>query len=254
MACEYTYFIGQGPMDAAKLNDNCGAATEAFFALGDVMSFIVNPTPSYESHQESVSGLSLTSQRWQSGLDVTFTAAIKSWSAKNLASFLQGTDSGSVVAGSVVDEAITVPSAGRVYTEYQGISSVVVTTAGSPPTTLTLNTHYTVDARTGRLTFTDAGYSASGGAILVDYDHVGRNFKVNAMKNPLPEFKLRFNGVNRASPNTPVTVHVPRVQIGVAENLAFISDEMFTLDITGQILPDANNDFFYVEEANQYTA
>lgn len=251
MACNNTnYYVGQGTVYMRALGDGCGAATEAFYALGDADSFTISPTTTFIEHYESTSGLRKKALRVQDTQDTDFSLSVKNISAKNLAVFLAGTDAGSTVGGSVVDESIAVVAAGTVFTRYQGISAVTVT-SNSGAVTLTLTDDYTVDSRTGAITLTSAGYAkVVGGTIEVDYTHVGEQFDISALQNLSGDYEIRFEAINRSEPNTPMTVILHRASISTADELSLIGSDVMSLNITGAALEDANGDTLTIRKAN----
>lgn len=249
MSCNnQNYFIGQGKVMMRSLGDGCAAATEAFFEIGDADVFSISPTTTFIEHYESQSGLRKKALRVQDTQDKAFTLGIKNISAKNLSVLLAGTDSGSVAAGSVVDEVIAVASLGTVYTAFQGITSVVVT-SNSGVTTLVLDTDYTVDSRNGGITLIDLA-NVTANSIEVDYAHVGRQFSVNALQSLSGDYELRFNAINRSEPNTPWIIKILRGSISTADELSLIGSDVMSLSFTGEALDDANGDSIVIEKSN----
>lgn len=255
MACNNTnYYVGQGTVYMRALGDGCGAATEAFYSLGDADAFTVSPSTSFIEHYESTSGLRKKALRVQDTQDTDFSLSVKNINAKNLATFLAGTDNGSTVAGSVIAENIAVAAAGTVFTRYQGISSVSITTGGSSATAMSLTTDYTLDTRTGAITITATGWTKidadDDDSIDVDYDHVGEQFDIDTLQNIAGDYEIRFEAVNRSEPNTPVTVILHRASISTADELSLIGSEVMSLNITGAALEDANGDTMTIRKAN----
>jgi hypothetical protein len=172
-----------------------------------------------------------------------------------LVTLLRGTDDGVVAAGSVVDEQIAVPSTGWVWTQYQGISAVTVTSNTASPVTLVANTDYTLNTTYGGINITSSGLAkVVDDKVFVDYTHVGRQFLINALQNPLSDYEIRFNAINVASPNVPVVVTIKRANIGITEEMSLLSTDMLTLTITGEMLPVTDgaveSQYFTIEQAN----
>jgi hypothetical protein len=249
------YFIGQGRVYMRAIGDDCSPATESFYDVGDADEFIISPAPSYNSHYESQSGLRRKAARWVESIDTSFTLGVRNFNAKNLVTLLRGTDDGVVAAGSVVDEQIAVPSTGWVWTQYQGISAVTVTSNTASPVTLVANTDYTLNTTYGGINITSSGLAkVVDDKVFVDYTHVGRQFLINALQNPLSDYEIRFNAINVASPNVPVVVTIKRANIGITEEMSLLSTDMLTLTITGEMLPVTDgaveSQYFTIEQAN----
>jgi hypothetical protein len=249
------YFIGQGRVYMRAIGDDCSPATESFYDVGDADEFIISPAPSYNSHYESQSGLRRKAARWVESIDTSFTLGVRNFNARNLITLLRGTNDGSVAAGSVTNETIAVPSTGWVWTEYQGISNVTVTSNTAPEVTLVSGTDYRLNTNFGGIEITASGFAkVANNVISVDYTHVGRQFLINALQNPLSDYEIRFNAINVSSPNVPVVVTIKRANIGVTEEMSLLSTDMLTLTITGEMLPVTDgaveSQYFTIEQAN----
>ena len=242
------YFIGQGELNVRKLNDD-GTPAEAFWALGDTDSFTTDISVSKQNHYESESGVRRKAATWNTQTDMTFSMAVKNFNLANLAALLSGTDTGAVVAGSIVSptEVITIGAgdSGVVYTQYPGISAVSVWD-GDGVTALVLDTDYEIESVGGIAGFSGGIRILSGAPnftgpnIEVAYTHVGIQGAVEALTSPFANYEIRFNAVNMNAPSTQVIVEIPIAQFNPAESISWIGTDIASFDFTGDILTPAD--------------
>lgn len=257
MACNNTnYYVGQGKVYMRALGDGCAPATETFFALGDADSFVVSPTTSFIEHYESTSGSRKLALRVQDTQSTEFSLSVKNISAKNLAVFTAGVDAGATPAATgFVESKIPVVAAGTVFTRYQGISNVTVTTGGTLATAMSgLGVDYDYDSRTGAIEITPAGMAKitadDDDSIDVTYDHVGEQFDISALQKLSGDYEIRFEAINRSEPNTPISVILHRASVSTADELSLIGSDVLSLNVTGAALEDANGNTLTIRKAN----
>ena len=248
MACTNQHFVGNGEVLIRAIGDDCGAASESFRKVGDASELTISVSTDRGNHYESVSGLRRKTATWVNQTDSTFTLTVNDFNGPNLVDLFLGTDSGAVAGGNVTDEEIAVPAAGWVFTQYPGITSVVVT-SNSGATTLTLGTDYNIDSRNGGIQILQMS-NVTDNLIEVDYTHVGVEAIVEALQNSSQDYEIRFNGINLNSPNKPVIVTLKRARIYPAEELSLIGQDVTQMQFTGDLLLDSNGDVFEVKLAN----
>lgn len=240
------YFIGQGELNIRLLNDD-GTPAEAFWGLGDADVFTSDIAVSKQNHYESESGVRRKAATWNTQTDMTFTMNVKNFNTKNLAVLLSGTDTGSVVGGSIANEVVAIDAGadGTVYTAFPGISAVSVLD-GDGLTALVEGTDYEIEAVGGTVGFSGgirilpAAPNYTGPNIEVAYTHVGIAGAVEALTQSFKNYEIRFNAVNMNQPNTPVTVEVPVAQFNPAESISWIGTDIASFDFTGDILTPAD--------------
>ena len=248
MSCTNQHFVGNGEVLIRAIGDDCGAAAEAFRKVGDADELMISTSTDRGSHYESKSGLRRKTASWINQVDTTFSISVTDFNVGNLADLLLGTDSGAVAAGSVVDEAVSVPSTGWVFTQYPGITSVTITSNGGV-TTLVENTDYTIDSRNGGINILQMD-NVTNNIIEVDYTHVGIEGLINALQTSSQDYEIRFHGINLNSPNKPVIVTMKRARVYAAEELSLIGQDVTKLSFTGDLLLSSNDDVFTVMSAN----
>lgn len=258
MACgDQNYFVGNGPVYLRKIGDNCGGASEGWWAVGDANELSISISQDFGDHFESLTGNRVRSARWLNQTTANFTLSVQNFNATNLTALLQGSNSGAVVGAAVVNELHTDVYEGQVFfTDYPGISAVSLTlTTGSPNTPLVLGTDYTlVDAgRDGGIKIITNGPNipvASPFSVKVSYTHVGIAAAIEALQTNVSDYEIRFNGINLNAPNTPVIVKLHRAQVNAAESLGLIGQDISSLTFTGALLPNATQKFFSITLAN----
>ena len=196
------YFSGQGRVYVGARD--ASGNPQAMRWLGNVPELKVSLNVETLEHKESYSGQRLTDLQLIKGKDGEFSATIEDFSIENLELTLYGQTS-SVTAGTVTAEALpTGAVAGGLYLlANQFVSSVVVRDSAGSPATLTANTHYKVHAEQGAIELLNiTGFTQP---FRVDYAY-GAARRLAMFKSGQPEVWLRFDGLNTADGNKPVTV------------------------------------------------
>lgn len=243
------YFTGNGDVLMRRVGSDCGTVSEGWFKVGDANELMISIAQDFASHFESQSGNRLRTARWLNQTEVDFTLSVQNFDLDVLTALLQGTKNAAVVGGSVIDEVIGNVYEDRwVFTQYQGISAVTVT-SNSGATTLVSGTDYSLDARNGGIYIID-DTNVTANSIEVDYTHVGIEGSVDALTVPVEDFQIRFNGRNLTSPDKPVIVTMNRAQVNASETLSLIGQEITSLTFTGALLPDSNEEYFTVIKPN----
>lgn len=254
MACgNQNYFVGNGPVYLRRVGDNCGAPNEGWWSVGDANELKISISQDFADHYESLTGVRARSARWLNQTAADFTMSVQNFNATNLAALLQGTASGAVVGGSIVDESNTNVYEGQVFfVAYPGISAVSIDEGITP---LVLNTDYELvdGGRDGGIRIITGAPNISGSGPLtldVSYTHVGVSDVISALQTGVQDYEIRFNGINLNAPNTPVIVTMNRAQVNAAEELSLIGQDITSLSFTGAVLPDSGAEFFTVTLSN----
>lgn len=252
MANTNEYFVGNGKIYIRRL-DSTLAPEEGWREVGDANELSISISQDFGNHYESRSGNRVRAARWLNSTESSFTLSVQNLSIPNLVDLLQGTDSGSVASGNVVDESVPNGYFGAwVFTEHPGISNVTVEDGA---TALTEGTDYELDARNGGIKILEGSPNITSSepiTLTVSYDHVGIAGAVEALTNNVSDYEVRFNGINLTQPNVPVIVQMHRAQFNATEELPLIGQDITSLSFTGALLPDDNNQQFNVVKANEF--
>lgn len=141
---------------------------------------------------------------------------------------------GELLSDDLVDDDFTYLGNGeRHYT----ITALVIKDSASPQGTAVLNTDYTLDAATGKVTWLDvSGFTQPFEAA---YSHVAPA-SVSLLTAPTREYNVTLEFTNRANANDPGSLELYKVRFDPAGNLDFMSDELQIPDLTGSILADTS--------------
>jgi hypothetical protein len=238
--CTTEYLKGQGSIWIASRVAG-GAINGAWVAVGDTDSLEVSVDRSYVEHYESCSGSRNQTVRAIDQTTWGLSMNTFNFDKDALARALVGTAT-AVSGASVTDEAFTVFGSGTtIFTAHPDISTVVITnnTPGAP---LTVDTHYTVDALQGSITFTTAGLallttSGSNKTGLIDYAYAAYD-KIEANMVGEQEYAVRFSGINTVN-NEAVIAEIHRVSLSPASVLSLIGSDVAAYEMTGAVLPDS---------------
>lgn len=104
-------------------------------------------------------------------------------------------------------------------------------------------TAITINVNTSGKTITVAGTTKLGGQgvsvnLQVNYTYSSQA-QIDALTEPLQEYFLRFEGLNTANTNQPVVIEVFRFSNDPLKELALLSDNFGSFDITGSVLADS---------------
>lgn len=117
-------------------------------------------------------------------------------------------------------------------TRHRNITALVI--AG-----LTVNTDYTLDAASGRITMlTDNAHSP---AITASYSY-SDPASVSMLTAATKEYAVMFEFINKPDANDPGSIELYRVRLDPASNMDYLSDELQIPQIAGSILADTTKD------------
>lgn len=231
------YFSGQGKILVAKLTNGVPGA---FRWVGNVPEF----SPKFETakveHKESWSGQKLTDKNLNTENKATFSATLQEWDAANVALATKGEVRTTADLDPVVDKVL--PSALAVgdivdlgATNLTGVS--IKDSTGSP-VTLTLGTHYSLDADFGTITILSlsgltqplkASYTPATDTKVVPFFVAGQQ-----------QYAVRFEGVNTADGNKKCLVELYKVEPDPTQELPLITEEFGEFVIEGNCLIDSS--------------
>lgn len=118
---------------------------------------------------------------------------------------------------------------------HRAITSLSMEDSSTVPVTLVANTHYSLDAASGRVTWLDtAGMTLP---IIADYSHQDPAH-VSLLTAGQDEYFVSFENINKANSNDPGSVELYRVRFDPTSNADFLSDELQVMDLTGTVLAD----------------
>lgn len=245
MAAQDVYFSGQGIVYVA--DRQADGTILQYRDVGNVPALRVSLETDVVEHKESRTGQRLTDYRLTRENRARVTMTLEKFTRKNLQMLLFGTNqttgSTTVVTGEVLLADKTNIALGDIFfTKFPNVSALTLKVGGGP-TTLVLDTDYTLDAATGRITIISltAITAATAGNLQVDY--TGAAYEIVPMfKAANVERALRFNGLNTANSNASVIVELYRVIFDPVGNFDLINDELAQFEIEGSVLYDQTRD------------
>jgi hypothetical protein len=234
------FFQGRGPIFLAPLDAN-GNPGMSFQLCTDTFAISLATTPfDHFNKCGPVDVVDFHGIKDQSGsLDISFAEE----SDKIFAMGVLGTVTGAGSPGTVTAEALPLNIAvGDIYFlggghRHRAITALVITDDATP---LTLNTDYTLDAASGKVTFLTAGPGGSpNDAFLAAYGYTDPA-SVSMFTSPAKEYFLNHEFINKANNNKPGSIELYRVRFDPANNLDFMSPELQIMDLKGSALANLN--------------
>ncbi|HIP79462.1 MAG TPA: hypothetical protein EYH07_13505 [Kiloniellaceae bacterium] len=229
----HNYFSFQGQV---MLADNAAANSDPRL-LGNVATLELSLNAETIDHYESQTGRRSLDLQMVKTLSAEISLTLEEWTPDNLAFALWGSRA-DVTAGSVSGETVggASPSTGVPYQlDNMNVSNVVLTDSAGTPATLAEGTHYTLDARFGRITFLDlAGLTTP---IQAAYSYAGR-IDVALFTQPMKEYRLLFHGVDTLQGDRPVRVELYRTSFNPIQGLPLINEEIGQMEMSGALLAD----------------
>ena len=229
-------YSGQGIVTYAERNE-LGRPVGGFIDLGNCSKLETKASVERVEHQESRTGSNFTDAVFEKNQKVEFNGTFDSFSAENLNLYLYGSTN-KIASTTVTDEEITAVYGRKVALENM-VSSFTSLTDATGTTTYTEGTDYTIDPRTGMLTFPNTGAAfADGDSLRANYTSAAE--RRSTAFTQLNTYKyLRFDGLNRASDGKPVVIEVYKARFDPAEMLDIINEEFAEYVLNGMALYDA---------------
>lgn len=231
------YFSGQGSLLLATRNATTGAA-EGFVPVGNVSSLTLGiETTTYE-HKESCTGVRGIDLEIVQEIKVSAAFTMESMTPDNLAMVLYGSQS-AVASASETDEQVVLYHDKWMPLANINVSAVIVGDDAVPTTTYTLGTDYVLNAEAGAIMALSTGAITDAQTVFVDYTS-GDHSVVEAVETGTPPTRWgRFEGLNTADTDKPVTIDLYKMSISPLAELALITDEITQAEIETKILSDA---------------
>ena len=235
------YFNGQGYVDMAVVT--AGTPAKGRW-IGNSISFKVMPEESIIEHKESYTGNRSVDLRKRDELKLNVEITFDQIDLENLKQMAQG-DSVTQTTSPVSAESLpgsTTPAVGDVYyLANVDVGSLVITDSTGSPKTLTLNTNYTADLKTGRIVLLDITTGgAFTGPLKAAYTPTAET-KVKFFSASALEYWVWFSGVNTAVAGSPTArVELYRVSFSPTEIPMITEDanpQVYTM--TGTALVDS---------------
>lgn len=207
--------------------------------VGNASVFRVAQNEDTVERKESYTGNRLPFRRMTRGRGGEITITFDEFSKENMAYALLGQNSavaaGAAVAGFtfptgvVVGDSLALPS--------KNVSAVALKDSAGSPRTLTLGTHYDLDAFAGTFTIKDL---TSGGAVTqplkADYTPGAVNV-IGAFKLLATEVYIRMDGTN-TDDGSRVICDVFRTRLSPSKQMDLINDDFNDFELGGSVLAD----------------
>jgi hypothetical protein len=122
----------------------------------------------------------------------------------------------------------------------------------TPTTTYTLGTDYLLNEAAGSIMALSTGAITDAQVCYADYDYLGHS-EVEAVESGTPPQRwARFEGLNTADTDKPVTIDLYKMSISPLAELALITDEITQAEIETKVLSDplrsAGSQYFTVRK------
>ncbi len=232
-------FSGQGTAHFQKLNEN-GNRGKAY-NLGCFDSLDIESNIEKWTHKESCSGFRQTDATGVTSIEMSASFVATDWSMKVFAELVQGNertlsgDRTGTVTGETIDE--TALAAGDYFfLKRRGATSVVITDSAGSPATVNA-AHYSVDARTGKVTILPAFTGSFTYPLRVAYTYQEPNW-VSLGTQGIKSVFMLFDGVNTQNANSKVVAEFYKVNVNPASTLPLINEEYASFDGTIDFVAD----------------
>lgn len=227
------YYRGAGSCFLSNRDPVTGQPDGGFRFLGNVPMLRISTTVQQVKHNESYSGQSLTDLVIETTKEVTLGIQLESFDEENLMLALFG--SPTAIAGATISaESLKAPGPGRSVP----LANINLTSFTSLSSGGTQGTDYTVNLKTGMISFSAASAIAAGTALTANYVCAAAE-KISAFTRTNQEYWLRFDGLNTAEGDNPVVIDCFRVRFTPAKEWSLIGNELSSLELDGDALYDA---------------
>lgn len=258
MTIEVLKWFPRGPIAFAPIDKTVTPNRPGVFsALNCADTFSINQNVTYITHDSKCFAIAVEDKRNIKSFAATATMTLTDFTRENVIAAL---DAGSIAADvapvAVLDEELTeLPAAGGMIAlgganPNMNITALTIEDSGSPPTSLTPVTDYTLDAVNGMVTFGNvsgfvqplkASYSYKNPVILA------------ALAAGQLERWVQFQGINTVENNAPQQVNIFRAQFSPTKAFDLLPDDYGKLEIEVTLLADLSRPFTD-PRGNFYTA
>lgn len=229
------YYRGQGAVYISDRDATTGQPTGGFRFLGNVPSLRISTTTQQVKHQESYTGQGLTDLVIETTKEAQLMLTLEDFDRDNLAFALFGTPT--TVAGATVSNEAVIAQPGR-HVPLANINLTSFTSLSSGATTYVQGTDYTVNLKSGMVSFPTGSAIAAGASVQASYV-CGSHEKISAFTKTNKEYWLRFDGLNTAEGDSPVVIDCYRVRFMPQKEWNLIGNELSTMELDGDILFDS---------------
>jgi hypothetical protein len=220
------YYYGQGRVHVASF----GSA--AYRWVGDVSALSIGFEVQNIDHFESYSGQKNRARRLALQTDGTVNITMHQMDRDNLVLALRGTGTDiPAITTATATHAIAAAAAGDIMflphiriNRGSGVTFTVVD-ANTTPLSLTENTHWTLDADTGKLTFVLVP-TAAVFPLTVTYEY-GAQDQLALLNTAAPVVSIVYEGINLAESNARSRVELYRLSMNPLEELQLINADAF---------------------------
>lgn len=227
------YYRGQGSAYLSERDPVTGQPANGFRFLGNVPMLRISTTTQQVKHNESFTGQGLTDLVIETTKEVTLGIQLESFDKENLILALFGTST-ALAGATVTGESLKAPGPGRSVP----LANINLTSFTSLSGGGTQGTDYTVNLKTGMLSFAATSAIAAGTALTANYVCAAAE-KVSAFTRTNKEYWLRFDGLNTAEGDAPVVIDCFRVRFMPSKEWSLIGNELSSLELDGDALYDA---------------
>lgn len=236
------YYYGQGRVWIAPVTN--GAVSGGFVEVGDADLLEITPSQEFLDIHESQSGNRQRVKHLEISSNFSFNMQIKEITSENLQRAFYGTLTENVAAVSFAD-AFTAYESSMSPLRHPNVSNLTLAVVGGTGN-LVLGTDYSVDLVNGHISIlpghTHADLAAgSSWAVTATYDYAA-NDKIQFAKQDLANYCIRFEGKNVAEGGRAEIVTIHNVALNMSTTLSLIDTAENTLTVSGEALPDANDD------------
>lgn len=243
MAYQQKYYSGQGKVMIAEKDRVTGLPTGGFRWLGNVPELKMSLSVTAVDHNESFTGQSLTDARFETKNMGKLMVTLEEYNKENLNFAYYGSNAVKTGA-SVTNEALkaslgqSVPLANINVTTF---TSLVI--PGGTPTVLTSPGDYTVNLKTGLITFAETPATVAltdGLTVQANYTY-GTYDENYAFSKANDSYWIRFDGLNRVYSDAdgdyePVILNFPSVRFTPPSERNFISDDFSKMSMEGLMM------------------
>lgn len=220
------YYFGQGRVHVTPFGSS------AYRWVGDVSALSLGVSVQNIDHFESYSGQRNRARRLALQTDGTVNITMHQLDRDNLVLALRGTSADiQAITTATATHSIAAAAAGDIFflphiriSRGTGTTFTVVD-ANTTPLSLTENTHWTLDADTGKVTFV-AVPTAAVFPLTVTYEY-GAQSQLAILNSAAPVISLIYEGINLAESNARSRVELYRLSMNPLEELQLINSDAF---------------------------
>jgi len=229
------YFSGQGALLLAE-RDVLGNAL-GFRPVGNVSALTIGIETTVFEHKESCTGVRGIDLEIVQEVAASMTFTMESLDRENLALALYG-GSSAITGASVSDELVTAHHDLWMPLDNLKVSAVVVGDDATPTITYVLDTDYELNSEAGTIKVLSTGAITDLQVVFVDYTFADQDDVQALLTGTAPQRWARFEGLNTADAEKPVTVDAFKLSVQPLAELALINEEITQMEVEATVLSD----------------